>query len=324
MPNLPCKVSTTRGLRGVVPEFTPVNAISMTLRMPPSEASQLEAASESETGDADNPLVVARGVELKGQWGHVFGPLNFTLDSGGVTIISAPNGAARTALLMALAGRMKISAGDLKVLGYLNDQPKVFDHSSICCFDELDGFQPSVTVRDLITEQMRWEAHWWEWVPQATTKDMEKMCGYLFDGLPLPPIDAFLADIPEVEQMLLRIGVANTKRPPLLVVGRLDHITDNEQREQVLAVLKRLGEEQSIITTDVNATEDNRPECQVLHIEGLLEFQQRATAAEEIEEEMEREFRRGGDKADDGADADEDGDDAGDTAELDDRKRDGK
>lgn len=244
-----------------------------------------------ESGNSDRrlpggSLVSARKIELKGQWGQVFGPLDLDLDKGGVTVLTAPPGAARTALLMALCGRMKISSGSLRVFDHTNDQPAVFEQSSICCFDELDGFQPSVTVQDLVTEQRRWESRWYDWVPLAKTEDVKEMCGYLFEDIPLPPIDAFLADLPELDQMLMRIGVANTKRRPLLVVGRLDHMADDGQRHTLMKRLIELGRKQSIITADVNGNEFDEHECEVVDVPGLLEFQQRSSAARRIAEDF--------------------------------------
>lgn len=259
-------------------------------------------------------LVAARKLALKGQWGQVFGPLNLNIDKGGLTVLTAPPGAARTALMMTLCGRMNFTSGTLRVLDHTNDLPAIFDESGICCFDELDGYQPSVTVQDLITEQIRWESHWYEWVPQATTEELKKMCGYLFEDIPLPPIDAFIADLPEIDQMLLRIGVANTRRPPLLVVGRLDHMADDEQRHQLIVRLIELGKKQSVITADVNGDEFEDHDCTVVDVPGLLEFQQRSTAARELAEQETRvddepdEDDRGEeepddwDEADDGAD----------------------
>ncbi len=47
--------------------------------------------------------------------------------------------------------------------------------------------------------------------------------------------------------------MANTRRLPLLVVGRIDKIADDIERTVLLERLIALGERQSIITADVNA-----------------------------------------------------------------------
>lgn len=248
-----------------------------------------DGESESRPGGGGGSLISARKIELSGQWGQVFGPLDFDIDRGGLNLIEAPPGAARTAFLMAVCGRMKLKSGRLTVLGHTNDHHAIFKKSNIACIDELDGPQPSVTVQDLITEQIRWESNFFKWVPLATTEDLKEMCGYLFEGLPLPPIDAFLTDLTELEQRLIRIAVANTRRPPLLVVGALDRMADTGQQDELLERLVALGEDQSVLTAHVNARDYSDRVRAVVEIPGLLEFEQRQVTARKVSrgEEME-------------------------------------
>lgn len=251
----------------------------------PLRRSSGDGESEDRPIGGGGSLVSARKIELSGQWGQVFGPLDLDIDRGGLNLIAAPPGAARTAFLMAICGRMKLKSGRLTVLGHTNDPHAVFKESNIACFDELDGPQPSVTVQDLITEQTRWESGFFKWVPLATTEDLRNMCGYLFEGLALPPIDAFIADLPELHQLLLRVGVANTKRPPLLVVGRLDAMSDEDQQGELLDRLISLGEKQSVIAADVNASDFEDKVSEVIEVPGLYEFQQRSTPAKDLAKE---------------------------------------
>lgn len=227
-------------------------------------------------------LVSARAIEVTGQWGHVFGPLDLDIDRGGVSLIAAPPGSARTAFLMALCGRMMLKSGRLTVLGHTDEPHAVFKESAIACFDELDGPQPSVTVQDLITEQKRWESNFFKWVPLATTEDLKEMCGYLFEGLPLPPIDAFITDLNELEQRLIRIGVANTRRPPFLVVGELDRMADADQQDELLDRLISLGEHQSVLAAHVNAEDFSDRVSAVVEVPDLLEFEQRERTARKL------------------------------------------
>jgi hypothetical protein len=208
------------------------------------------------------------------------------IDRGGLNLIAAPQGAARTAFLMAVCGRMKLKSGHLTVLGHTNDHRSVFAESNIACFDELDEPHPSVTVQDLITEQIRWDSGFFKWVPLAGEKELEEMCGYLFDGLTLPPVDAFVADLPELYQLLLRIAVANTRRPKLLVVGRLDAVSDEAQQTELVERLAMLGEEQSVIAADVNADDFGGLVSEVVEVDGLLEFQQRIKPAKELADDQ--------------------------------------
>ncbi len=201
---------------------------------------------------APGTLVSARGIELHGPWGHVFGPLDLDIDAGGVSVLAAPAGAARTALLMSLCGRMRLTAGSLTVLGFENKPRKVFANSAIACLNELDEVPPSVTVQDLVTEQKRWDSPWYRFVPRVDEHGVAEMCEEVFGDVELPHVRAFVDDLPELQQMLLRIAVANTRRPPLLVVGRLDRIADDVERRVLLDRLIALGEAQSVITADVN------------------------------------------------------------------------
>lgn len=218
----------------------------------------------------DGDLVSARGIELHGPWGHVFGPLDLDVDSGGVTVLAAQAGAARTALLMALCGRMRLTRGSLTVLGYANKPTKVFADSAIACLNELDEVRPSVTVQDLVTEQLRWNSPWYKLVPRVDERAVENMCAGVFGEIELPALHAFVDDLPEIQQLLLRIAVANTRRPPLLVVGRLDRIADDDERSAVLERLVALGESQSVITADVNPVPAHCGVRGVIDMHGLL------------------------------------------------------
>lgn len=200
----------------------------------------------------EGSLVCARGIELHGPWGHVFGPLDLDIDEGGVTVLAARSGAARTALLMTLCGRMRLTRGSLRILGYRDRPTKVLTRSAIACVNELDAVWPSVTVRDLVTEQKRWDSPWYKLVPRVDDDGVAQMCREVFGAVPLPRLDAFVDDLPEIQQLLLRVAVANTRRPPLLVVGRTDRIADDDERFTFLDRLVALGEHQSVITADVN------------------------------------------------------------------------
>lgn len=224
---------------------------------------------EAPTEPAEGTLISARGIEVHGPWGHVFGPLDLDINAGGVTVLAGQAGAARTALLMALCGRMRLSAGTLAVHGYDNPS-RILAISAIACLNELDEVRPSVTVRDMVTEQLRWDSPWYKFVPRVSETEVADMCAKTFGDVDLPPLNAFVDDLPEIQQMLLRIAVANTKRPPLLVVGRVDKIADDDERTMLLRRLVALGEHQSVITADVNTLPPDTGVNAVVNMHGLL------------------------------------------------------
>lgn len=197
------------------------------------------------------PAVTARGIRMTGPWGPVYGPIDLDIEQGGVTVLVCPAGTARTALLMTLAGRMRPVAGELTVFGRTK-ATQIFAVSALAGIDELDTVAESVTVRDVLTEQLRWDAPWYKLIRRAGEDDLHRICGAVFGDLPLPPLGEYVDELTELDGLLLRIALANTARPPLLVVGDLDHVSSDSSRELLVQRLVALGLEQTVITATVN------------------------------------------------------------------------
>ncbi|MBU9763361.1 hypothetical protein FR943_05830 [Mycobacterium sp. TNTM28] len=202
------------------------------------------------------PAITARGIAMHGPWGPVYGPVDLDIDEGGVTVLSAPAGTGRTALLMTLAGRMRTARGQLTVFGRTR-ATEIFKTAALAGIDELDTVSESVTVRDLVTEQRRWDAPWYTLVGRSDEDDLAAMCGPVFGELPLPKLTSYFDGLTELDQFLLRIALANTAIRPLLVVGHLDHLTDDRNRDVVLGRLIALGEKQTVITATVNGVPEH-------------------------------------------------------------------
>ncbi|GAS98709.1 uncharacterized protein RMCC_5674 [Mycolicibacterium canariasense] len=199
---------------------------------------------------------------MRGPWGPVYGPIDLDVEAGGVSVLVYPTGTGRTALLMTLAGRMKPVHGQVTVFGH-SAASEIFAVSALACIDELDRVAESVTVRDLVTEQMRWDAPWYRFIGQAGPDDLARLCAPVFGDVPLPSLTSYFDELTELEQTLMRIALANTATPPLLVVGNLDHITDDGNREIVLQRLIALGENQTVVTATINGVADERVRAQL-------------------------------------------------------------
>ena len=74
----------------------------------------------------------------------------------------------------------------------------------------------------------------------------------MFGELPLPPRSEFVEELTELDGLLLRIALANTRRPALLVVGNLEQVTSDANREVLVDRLVDLGREQTVLTASVN------------------------------------------------------------------------
>jgi ABC-type multidrug transport system ATPase subunit len=200
--------------------------------------------------------VTARGIGVKGLWGPVYGPVDLDVPAGGVTVLQCPPGSGRVALLMTLAGRMKPETGTLTVCGRTRARD-VFAASAIAGIEELDSVPEAVTVRDLITERLRWNAKWYKMIRRADAADLRTVCEPTFGAVPLPELGQYLDDIGELSRTLLQVALANLNRPELLVVGSIDDVSADGDRAVLLERLIALGEHQTVITTTVNPLPDD-------------------------------------------------------------------
>ncbi len=199
---------------------------------------------------------------MAGPWGPVYGPIDLEIDAGGVTVLVCPAGSGRTALLMTLAGRMAPDTGELTVFGRRRAKD-IFAIAALAGIDELDSVAESVTVRDVITETLRWDARWYQLVRRADEADLRAVCAPVFGELPLPPLHEYVEELTELDRLLLRIALANTARPPLLVVGNLDYVTSDHNRDLLVQRLIALGAEQTVITATVNGVAGHEVRAQL-------------------------------------------------------------
>lgn len=209
------------------------------------------AAGESAAPAPSPPAVTARGISMSGPWGHVYGPLDLDIPAGGVTVLIGPPGSGRTALLMTVAGRMKPSTGTLTVLGR-HKARAIFEVAALAGVEQLDSIFESVTVRDLITEQVRWDAPWYRLVRRAGEAERDAVCRPVFGDLPMPHLHDYVEQLDELTGLLLRIALANTARPPLLVVGSIDEVTNYGDRATLIRRLAALGKKQTVVTASAN------------------------------------------------------------------------
>lgn len=219
-----------------------------------------EVSDQSE--ESSPPAVTARGIRMRGPWGPVYGPVDLEIPRGGLTVLVCPAGSGRTALLMTIAGRMAPESGELEVFG-AHDARKIFANSAIAGVDEVDTVPESVTVRDLITEQMRWDAPWYRMVRRADDTALTTMCRRVFGPHPLPPLDEYFEELAELDRLLLRIALANTKSPALLVVANLDFVTSDVNRDLLIERLIDLGSDQTVVTATVNGVTGHAVRSQI-------------------------------------------------------------
>jgi hypothetical protein len=145
--------------------------------------------------------------------------------------------------------------------------------SAIANNDEVDGIEQTIRVHDILTEQVRWAAKWYRWVPQSTEADLERICRPVFGEYSLPTMDAMVEELPELTAALFRIAVANVRKPPLLVVGGVDTLSSIESSHRLLERLIALGREQTVITADVNGVEARDGITDVIDVPNLTDHE---------------------------------------------------
>lgn len=214
------------------------------------------------------PAVTARGISVTGPWGRVFGPLDLDIGAGGVSVLVGPPGSGRTALLMSLAGRMKPSTGTVTVFGHRKTRD-IFGVSALAGIEELDAIFESVTVRDLITEQIRWDAPWYRLVRRAGAGERDAVCRPVFGELPPPQLHQYVEQLDELTGLLLRIALADTARPPLLVIGSIDQVTSDRDRRTLIGRLVELGTRQTVITASANEVPEGSGVAAQIHVQHL-------------------------------------------------------
>lgn len=240
----------------------------------PSEVSEVSSRAMSRSGRVPafgEVLLLASGVGVDASWGHIFGPVDLTVHAGGVSVLVGAGGRGRTALLLTLAGRMKPTTGRLESFGRVDDAHHLFDHAAVANIDEVDGIPQTIRVRDIVTEQVRWAARWYQWVPQSTENDLERICRPVFGDYSLPTLDAMVEELPEFTAALFRIAVANVHKPPLLVVGGVDTLASVTSSQRLLDRLIELGTAQTVITADVNGVTPQTGVTAVIEVPNLTD-----------------------------------------------------
>ncbi|WP_197380505.1 P-loop NTPase family protein [Mycolicibacterium mengxianglii] len=199
---------------------------------------------------------------MSGPWGPVYGPVDLEVDAGGVTVLVCPAGSGRTALSLTLAGRMRPQEGKLTVFGRSKARG-IFAIAALAGIEELDPVAASVTVGDLVTEKLRWDASWYRLIRRADEDDLRQVCGPVFGDLALPSLHEYVEELTELDGLLLRIALANTTRPPLLVVGDLEQVGSDQSRAVLLERLIELGRAQTVITATVNGVANRDVRAQI-------------------------------------------------------------
>ncbi|WP_448852651.1 hypothetical protein [Corynebacterium sp. 335C] len=199
--------------------------------------------------------IVAESLEVHGSEGPVYGPIDVAVPATGLTVLSGRGGSGRTALALTFAGRMKPTGGRLRVLG-MEKRRDIRRHVAIAGVDQLDELERNLTVRATLREYRYW-TRTPLWFPPKVDEDyLEEIAGPIYGDRDLPPLDAFVSQLPSLDRHLLRIALAlrpaHGTEQEMLIVDDLEQVHELEERLWLLSRLKELAEEIPVVVNAVN------------------------------------------------------------------------
>ncbi|RYV50530.1 AAA family ATPase [Pengzhenrongella frigida] len=186
----------------------------------------------------------------------MYGPVDLTQEVGTMLIIQGIQGSGRSSLLLTLAGRMvPDKASSLTVLGYAlpHARNQVQRHVAVAGFAGIDDLDESVRVSDVVRERMAWLTPWYRRVPRITQRGFADLVDPLWGDRPLPRVTAKIWDLDEVDLMLLRIALAMTQKPDLLVVDDVDQVRDSVRRQVVWSCLEAVAAAGTTVIASVSS-----------------------------------------------------------------------
>lgn len=196
------------------------------------------AAAEPDRGPT--PLLLqARGLEMAGRSSMVFGPLDLDLRTDRVGVVTGQQGSGRSALLLALAGRLKGVQGSLLVtdidgIAHPRALRKQVSVARITDFAELE---PNLTVAESRDERAIAEGIGTR-RGRERFRQLEDLLDHRFQ------LDDWAGHLPAVEKTLLELVLGCLKPAALVVCDDLDaSLTDAQLRwiHDGLAVLREDG-----------------------------------------------------------------------------------
>ncbi|PRQ11831.1 hypothetical protein C1Y63_04095 [Corynebacterium sp. 13CS0277] len=201
------------------------------------------------------PAVIAEGIGITGDQGPVFGPLDFSIPGEGLTVLAGRGGSGRTALALAISGRMKIDSGHLEVLG--ETKPRSFRrHVAIAGVEEIDQLDRDVKLKTVFTEHRAWTRPWLAWTRPADEEYFRSLCEPVFGSRSLPPLDVYVSQIGALDRILIRIALAlhpaDGAEINMLVMDDIDQVKEYDDWMALLATLVRLSEQMPVVVNSVN------------------------------------------------------------------------
>ena len=219
------------------------------------EESSPEAEPNAEAANGVEPVIVARQLEVATEHGPLFRGVDLDIDPG-LHALRIPAGARQSALLLALAGRLRPKTGTVSVFGETNPRA-IRKQCAVAAIEGVDELDDPVTVRTVLAEQRRWLAPWYSSVPSdAGRAEFDLVYG---EGH-APEPSARSRELTDMDLFLLRVTLALFGGKPVLVVGDLEQVRDEEERSRALDRLAAVSRLRTVLVGVTNPLGPTAPD----------------------------------------------------------------
>lgn len=176
--------------------------------------------------------MVARGASVRGPRGPVFEGVDLDVPAGGLLAAHGPAGSGRTSLLLALAGRMRLSGGAIRVGGHVlpAEGRRVRRLVAVARAAPAVDLEGRLRVREVMAERCLTS-------PGVTERGIRQAC----ETLGLTPRGADLVeDLGPADRLLLATALALAGQPRALVIDDVDDGLPPEAHGPVWEALHRV------------------------------------------------------------------------------------
>ena len=225
----------------------------------------MESTSQTlaEEPEIDTRALRLSGWGMSGKQGEVFSDVDLDVPRGAIAIVRGAAGTGKTSLLLSIAGRMHVSAGEGTVgdLDIRKQARAVREHVAVGHVEGLTDLEKDFTVAQHIAERLIMLQPWYKpWVSKSSLREVIDVIRETFlsateviDRLPEgifttsdaeqadflidPTGETFVSELSELQKFFLEFGLAGLSRPPLVVIDNIDYLRERTDRARAWAGL---------------------------------------------------------------------------------------
>lgn len=187
-------------------------------------------ASSTNDSQAVAPLLVADGVGVEIDGAELLAPTSLTLVEGECVAVRGQNGAGKTTLLRVLTGRLRASAGSVRLRDELLDERRADHRAAIAALIEPPTLYPDLTLQDQIALI---EA---AWLGARTARDAAHQ-GLGSDAIELFGLQALCERFPHElssgQRQLVSLAVTFARPAEVLILDEPEQRLDPDRRSLV-------------------------------------------------------------------------------------------